>query len=107
MNMNFLKINAVVIASLCSFQVIATSTIQVTVMATDKAAAVGYLVEGKRLGGLGKSYLGHGPVNKKYSFGYRKSAFSGVDISCGSQVLNKDSKVQLVVNGEECHSVVN
>jgi hypothetical protein len=107
MNRNFIKISMGIIASIGSFYVFAEDTIRITVIATDKAAAVGYLVEGKRTGGLGKTYSGQGPVNKKYSFGYRKSAFSGSDISCGSLVLNKSSEVKLVVKGERCISVVN
>ena len=107
MNMNFVKMSAVIMASLGSFHVFATDSIQITVIAMDKAAAVGYLVDGKRIGGLGKTYSGHGPMNKKYSFGYRKRVFGGTDISCGSLVLNKDSKVKLVIKGEQCYSVIN
>lgn len=107
MNKNFIKIILGLIGSLCSLQLVAEDTIRVTVIATDQAAAVGYLVEGKRTGGLGKSYSGHGPINKIYSFGYRKSAFRGNDIPCGSLVLNKSSEVKLVVKGDRCYSVIN
>lgn len=104
---NFVKIGVGVIASLSSFYAFSDETIQITVVATDKAAAVGYLVDGKRLGGLGKTYSGHGPSNKEYSFGFRKSAFRGEDIPCGSLVLNKSSKVRLVMKGDRCFSVIN
>lgn len=91
--------------TLCSWHVFAEDIIRVTVTATDRAVAVGYLVEGKKLGGLGKSYTGTGPINKKYSFGYRTNPI-GSDIPCGSILLNKHSKVKLVTKGEHCYTVV-
>lgn len=107
MNKIFLNLSIGIIASLSSYHLFAGDTIQVTVTAIDKAAAVGFLVDGRRIGGLGKTYSGHGPINKKYSFGYRTSAFSGVDIPCGSTVLNKNSKVKLIIKEGQCHSLVN
>ncbi len=102
MFMNFIKSSLIVLGCLFAVAGFADSLIDVTVISTDKAAAVGFLVEGKRVGGLGKSYSGKGPVNKQYFFGYRKSAFSRTDIHCGSIVLDKSTKVQLVTKGEEC-----
>src|SRR5207253_10007681 len=42
----------------------------------------------------------------KYSFGYRQNAFIGQDIPCGSVLLNKNTKVQLVTKGKHCYSLV-
>ncbi|MFT4059935.1 MAG: hypothetical protein QM652_10350 [Legionella sp.] len=85
----------------------ATNTITVTVKTTEKSvAALGYAVEGKRLGGAGKSYTGKGPANHTYLFGYRKRLAYGDDFSCGSQVLTKDSTVTLVTDGEHCSIIV-
>ena len=107
MKRNFIKASIAMVGALGSLHVFADDLIQITVTATDKAAAVGYLVEGKKTGGLGRTYSGKGPVNKEYSFGYRKRAIGGSDISCGTLILNKNSKVQLVTQGDQCHSVVN
>ena len=104
MKMDFRKV-FVIISSLCFGQVFGNDMIQITVTATEKAMAVGYQVEGKKLGGLGKSYSGQGPINKKYLFGYRKSAM-GRDITCGSLILDKDSEVKLITKGEQCQIVV-
>ncbi|RUR07230.1 hypothetical protein ELY15_12365 [Legionella sp. km772] len=105
--MNFIKTLLALFVTLFSGQNFADDLIEITVVATDKAMAVGYLVEGKKLGGLGKTYSGKGPVNKQYFFGYRKNALSGRDISCGSVVLNKSTKVQLVTKGKQCYAIVN
>ena len=107
MKMNFIKTLLDLFVTVFSGYSFADDIIEVTVEATDKALAVGYQVEGKKLGGLGKTYSGKGPVNKQYFFGYRKSVMSGRDISCGSVVLNKSTKVQLVTKGEKCYTVVN
>jgi hypothetical protein len=107
MKRNFIKTSIAVFGTLSSLHVFADDLIQITVIATDKAAAVGYLVEGKKTGGLGSTYSGKGPVNKEYSFGYRKRVLGGTDISCGTLILNKNSKVQLVTHGEQCHTLVN
>lgn len=103
----FMKITVVVLATLAFFQVFAADTIQITVIASDKAAAVGFLVDGKKTGGIGHTYSAKGPVNKAYFFGYRKRVIGGTDIPCGTLILNKNSKVQLVTNGDQCYSVLN
>ena len=105
MNMDFRK-TLITISALFCLQAHADDMIKVTVVATEKAMAVGYQVEGKRVGGLGKTYSGKGPVNKKYSFGYRKHPI-GADISCGSIILSKSSKVKLITKGEQCYTEIN
>ena len=105
MKMDF-RTALITISTLFFWQAHAEDMIKVTVIATGKAMAVGYQVEGKRVGGLGKSYSGKGPVNKKYSFGYRKHPI-GADISCGSLTLGKSSNVKLVTNGEQCYTEIN
>ena len=107
MKRNFVKTFIAFFITVFACNSFADDVIEVTVIATDKAMAVGYLVEGKKLGGLGKSYSGKGPVNREYFFGYRKNPFNGRDISCGSIVLKKNTKVQLVTKGEQCITVVN
>lgn len=85
----------------------AANTINVTVMTNDQsAAAIGYVVNGKKSGGTGKSYEGMGPVNGKYSFGYRRNSAQGKDIPCGSHVLKRNSQVFLVAKGNRCRSIV-
>lgn len=102
-----IKITVAVFAALSFFQVFAADTIQITVTASDKAAAVGFLVDGKKTGGIGSTYSAKGPVNKAYFFGYRKRVIGGTDIPCGTLILNKNSKVQLVTKGDQCYSVLN
>ncbi len=90
-----------------SIQALADDTIRVHVKTNEKtAAALGFTVDGKRAGTRGKSYLGKGPVNREYVFGYRKNSALGPDVLCGSQVLSKDSIVTLVTAGERCSIVV-
>ena len=81
-------------------------TIKVTVSidAKEKAAGIGYSVDGKAFGGSGSSYSGVGPSNKVYSFGYRKDLKTSKDVPCGTLTLNQDSKVALTVDGQGCHS---
>lgn len=102
MSMNFTKAWVLSLSFFFTANGFAEDIIEITVTMADKAAAVGYLVEGKRVGGLGKSYSGKGPVHKIYSFGYRKNALTGADIPCGSLTLDKNTKVTLVTQGEQC-----
>jgi len=89
---------------LLSAQTFAANTITISVSTTEKAATgIGYSVDGKEIGGPGKSYTGKGPKNKKYSFGYRKKS---ADISCGALTLNKNSTVSLVTKGNKCRTVL-
>jgi hypothetical protein len=82
-------------------------SVSVTVKTNEKKAfAVGYQVEGKSSGAIGKTYLGKGPKNKKYFFGYRRNLFYGENISCGSLILSKNTTVILVHKDKECHCVI-
>ena len=106
MNMNWKRGVMTFITAYSSFSFAENIQIEVKVVATEKAAAVGYLVEGKSSGGLGAAYSGRGPSNKRYKFGYRKKLF-GEDITCGIAVLNKSTKVQIVVKGDSCYTIYN
>mgnify|MGYP006892798464 FL=1 len=86
-----------------SIHAFADDTIKVQVKTDEQtAAALGFIVDGKKSGARGKSYSGKGPANKVYVFGYRKNSAFGKDIMCGSQKLAKDSTVTLVTTGEHC-----
>lgn len=94
--------------ALFSMQSFAADTIKITVKTNESsAAAIGYTIAGKESGGPEKSYAGTGQKNKTYSFGYRKNSIKGKNIPCGSLTLTKDSKVTLVMKGNQCHSIVN
>lgn len=104
MKKRYIKLFSSIVIVLFSLQSFAANTITVTVKTTEKTATgIGYSVDGKEIGGPGKSYTGKGPKNKKYLFGYRKKA---VDVSCGAYTLTKNSSVTLVSKGNKCHSVV-
>lgn len=93
--------------TLFSLHVFAADTISISVKTNEKtAAAIGYTVGGKKSGGAGKSYVGKGPKNKTYAFGYRKKSVKGANISCGSLMLTKNSNVTLITKGNKCHSVM-
>lgn len=90
-----------------SSYIFGANTINVTVTTNDQTAAgIGYAVNGKKIGGAGKTYTGKGPINSNYSFGYRKNSAQGKDVSCGSHRLTKDSHVFLIAKGNKCRSIV-
>ncbi|KTD67634.1 hypothetical protein Lsan_0293 [Legionella santicrucis] len=90
-----------------STDVFANDTIRVHVKTNEKtAAALGFVVEGKKSGTAGKSYSGRGPSNKKYVFGFRKHTVFGDDVICGSKTLTKDTTVTLVVLGDNCSIII-
>ncbi len=102
-----LKLAGIMYSLLFSLSAFADDIIHITVKTTETTAAgIGYLVEGKAAGGLGKTYTGQGTKNKQYVFGYRKSLVTGTNIFCGTRVLTKDSTVTLVTKGEKCQVVV-
>lgn len=88
-------------------EIFADDTIRIHVKTNERtAAALGFVVDGKKSGNAGKSYAGKGPTNKKYVFGYRKHSVFGTDVICGSRTLTKDSTVTLVVLGDNCSITV-
>lgn len=107
MAVNFFKPIAVWVCVYCPLTYAEDIVVEVKVVATERAGAVGYLVEGKSSGGLGSYYSGKGPSSKRYVFGYRKQAIGGEDISCGSAILSKNSQVKLIVKGNQCYTVIN
>ncbi|ARB91654.1 hypothetical protein [Legionella longbeachae] len=107
MKRSLLIILSCLISFFYSTGIFANDTIRVQVKTNEKsAAALGFVVEGKKSGTAGKSYLGRGPSNKKYVFGFRKHTPFGDDIICGSKTLTKDSTVTLVVLGDNCSITV-
>lgn len=91
-----------------SIQAFASDTINIIVKTTEeRAAAIGFSVDGKKSGSRGKIHSGTGPVNKSYLFGYRKNSVMNADILCGTRTLTKDSTITLIVKGEHCSLVVN
>jgi hypothetical protein len=97
------KIYGCIIITLLSFQVFAGDTIKVTVTTNENSAnGIGYSVDGRDFGGAGKSYVGDGPKNKRYFFGYRKKSLRVADVSCGALTLTKNSNVMLVMKGSQC-----
>lgn len=93
--------------ALFSLQTFAENTIRITVKTSEHSVAgIGYSVDGQRSGTLGKSYTGKGVKNKEYVFGYRKHSIAGVNVSCGTRVLTKDTTVTLVTKGDKCLSII-
>lgn len=94
------------IITLLSTHTFAADMVKITVKTSERtAAAIGFTVEGKASGGIGKSYSSTGPKNKQYSFGYRKNSIFGENIPCGSLTLSQDSTVVLIYQNNECHVV--
>lgn len=93
--------------TLNSWALHAQDTVRVTVHSKDDATfGVGFSVNGKVAGAIGKSYTGLGPKNQKYLFGYRRSALYGKNISCGSLTLTEDSVITLVIKDNKCVSTI-
>ncbi|KTD31635.1 hypothetical protein Lmor_2511 [Legionella moravica] len=92
---------------LFSLHAFAADTIKVTVKTLEKnAIAIGFTVDNKEYGTLGKSYSGRGPKDKVYSFGYRKDSLFGDNVSCGALTLTQDSTIMLIVQDNKCYSVL-
>ncbi|CAM2812615.1 hypothetical protein [Legionella worsleiensis] len=90
--------------SLFAAQVFAADTIKVTVKTTEKnAIAIGFTVDHKEYGTLGKSYTGRGPKDKVYYFGFRKDSILGENVSCGSLTLTQPSTVVLMMQENKCY----
>ncbi len=93
--------------ALFSVQVFAAETIVVTVKTNEQnAAAIGYTVDNTQYGALGKKYIGIGPKNKAYRFGYRKDSVFGQDIDCGVLFLTENSTVVLIKQDQTCLSIL-
>jgi len=104
---NTLKTFSCITMTLFSLNAFAEEKIKITVKTNEKTAAgIGYSVAGRDLGGLGKTYSGKGPTNKKYVFGYRKHSIYGSNVTCGEQILTKDSTIILVTQGDKCQIVI-
>ena len=59
----------------------------------------GFSVNNNGKGSPGSSTTKTGPAGATYSFGFK---IAGKDISCGTAVLNRDSKVTLYYRGGKC-----
>lgn len=107
MKRNSIKFFSCLIIALFSLQSFASKIIRVNIRTNEpKAAALGFSVDGRKAGGVGKSFSGRGPVNRTYLFGYRTKAPQRTNVSCGSHVLTKDSTVTLITKGNHCQSIV-
>ncbi|MBL7479379.1 hypothetical protein [Legionella bononiensis] len=92
--------------SLFSIHAFAADTIKITVKTMEKnAVAIGFTVDNKEFGTLGKSYSGRGPKDKEYYFGYKKDSLFGDNISCGSLTLTQDSTIVLMVQDNKCYNI--
>lgn len=92
---------------LTSIQSFADETIKVTVKTNDKrVAAIGFSVEKKDSGSLGKSHTGKGPKDKTYQFGYKLDSVFGPNVDCGALVLTRDSVVTLIKEGGKCQGIL-
>ncbi|KTD51368.1 hypothetical protein [Legionella quateirensis] len=92
--------------SLFSIHAFAADTIKITVKTMEKnAVAIGFTVDKKEFGTLGKSYSGRGPKDKEYNFGYKKDSLFGDNINCGSLTLTQDSTIVLMVQDNKCYSI--
>lgn len=93
-------------ASLFSVQVMAADVIKVIVKTSERnAVAIGFTVDSREFGTLGKSYTGRGPVNKEYRFGYKKDSLFGDNVDCGKLTLTKDSTIILINQNNKCTTI--
>lgn len=90
-----------------STQSFAADSIKITVKTNEKdAAAIGFVVDGKKYGGLGRFYSSKAPGNKEFRFGYRKNSAFGQDVDCGSMVIPQDSTIILVNQDTKCTCIL-
>lgn len=86
------------------FITLATTKIKVQVQLTApdnvRVFAVGFSVDSKNRGSLGKSTSKSGPAGSQYAFGFKMR--SGLKVSCGTATLSQDSLVKLVYDGQQC-----
>lgn len=93
--------------TLFSLQVFATETIKVTVKTSENnAVAIGFTVDEKEFGTLGRTYVGKGPKDKEYRFGYKKDSLFGDNIDCGTLTLTQNSTIVLINQNNKCSSIL-
>jgi hypothetical protein len=96
-----------IFVTLFSFQAYAADVIKVTVKTNERnAVAIGFTVDSREFGTLGKSYSGKGPVNKEYRFGYKKDSLFGDNVDCGSLTLTRDSTIVLMNQNDKCIAIL-
>lgn len=82
--------------------------IQVSVRSSSPAvSALGFQVNGKKYGGMGKSYNKSGLPSGSYQFGVRINGVFGTDVPCFGQgkkavSLSKDTKATLNYSNNRC-----
>lgn len=102
-----IKSSICVLFSLFALSAHATQSINVTVKTNEKSAiAVGFSVEGRHLGGLGKAFSAKGPSQKEYTFGFKKDSIFGENIACGSLLLKKNTTVLMIYQNNQCVSLI-
>lgn len=95
------------ILALSAFHANAGKNIKVTVKTSEKnAAAIGFTVDNRNSGSLGRNHTGEGPKGMLYRFGYKKHTPFGDNISCGSMILTENSTVTLLLQGDQCISIL-
>lgn len=107
MELKTTKLLSCIFSTLFCFQAFATDLIKVTVKTNERnAVAIGFTVDSRDYGTLGKSYSGKGPANKEYLFGYKKDSLFGDNVACGSLTLTRDSTVVLMIQNNTCIAIL-
>jgi hypothetical protein len=92
--------------ALFSIQAFAADTIKITLKTQEKnAVGIGFTIDDKQFGTLGKTLVTKGPKDKEYHFGYKKDSLFGENIDCGSLFLTQDSTIVLVNQDNKCISI--
>lgn len=70
---------------------------------SEDVAALGFSVDGKEYGGMGKMYSKGGlPSGAVYDFGVRVGGVFGQSVSCGSRKISTSSSVRLSYKDGHC-----
>jgi hypothetical protein len=74
---------------------------------SQEVSALGFTVDGKNHGGMGRSYTGKNMPAGNYSFGIRIHGVFGTDVPCyvndkRSVMLNQDATVMLQYSNNKC-----
>ncbi|MDX1902343.1 MAG: hypothetical protein SFW66_10160 [Gammaproteobacteria bacterium] len=102
------RYSSIFIALFFMFFSLASYAIQVDVQSTSKdVAALGFTVDGKNHGSMGKKYHATGMPVGVYSFGIRANSIFGKDVACslngqGSVTLQRDTTAVLDYDGNQC-----